>query len=159
VGGAGVAVTLAAAGVIAALSASGEDARTPLAADPAPRFVDDSSAAGVDHVYDGEFEFFVGGGVAAFDCDDDGRSDLFFAGGSEPAALFRNTSEVGGELRFSRVPSPITDLDAVTGAFPLDVDGDRHADLAVLRFGANTVLRGLGDCRFEAADDRFVFSR
>ena len=27
-------------------------------------------------------EFFVGGGVAAFDCDDDGRDDLYFAGGT-----------------------------------------------------------------------------
>ena len=46
------------------------------------------------------FEYFVGGGVAAFDCDDDGRADLFFAGGSEPAALYRNQSPVGGALRF-----------------------------------------------------------
>ena len=47
-----------------------------------PRFVDETTAAGIDHSYDGEFEFFVGGGVAAFDCDDDGRAELFFAGGT-----------------------------------------------------------------------------
>ena len=59
---------------------------------PAPHFVDDTSASGIDHRYDGEFEYFVGGGVAAFDCDDDGRDELFLAGGSEPAALYHNDS-------------------------------------------------------------------
>jgi hypothetical protein len=39
----------------------------------------------------------------------------------------------------------------VTGAYPLDVDGDGHLDLAVLRLGENVVLRGLGGCRFERA--------
>ena len=38
----------------------------------APRFVDEAAAAGVDHRYDGEFEYFVGGGVAVLDCDADG---------------------------------------------------------------------------------------
>lgn len=120
-----------------------------------PRFADDTDAAGVEHTYDGEFAFFVGGGVAAFDCDDDGRHDLYFAGGSRPAALFRNASEVGGALQFEPRPSPVTDLTEVTGAYPLDIDGDGTTDLVVLRRGANEVLRGLGDCRFEPADDAF----
>lgn len=121
------------------------------AAADAPRFVDDTPASGVDHRYAGDFEFFVGGGVAAFDCNDDGRDELFFAGGVEPAALYRNESPVGGELRFARQPSPVTDLTEVTGAYPLDIDSDSLVDLVVLRRGANVVLRGLGDCRFEDA--------
>ena len=125
--------------------------RRPLAA---PHFVDEATAAGIDHTYDGDFEYFVGGGVAAFDCDDDGRAELFFAGGSEPAALYRNESPVGGALRFTRQASPVTDLTAVTGAYPLDVDSDGQVDLAVLRRGGNVMLRGLGDCRFEPANDR-----
>ena len=53
-------------------------------ADPtAPRFIEETAVAGIDHRYDGDFEFFVGGGVAAFDCDDDGLADLYFAGGSQ----------------------------------------------------------------------------
>ena len=64
---------------------------------------DDTTASGVDHRYTGDFQYFVGGGVAAFDCDEDGRADLFFAGGSGPAALYRNESTVGGALRFTRV--------------------------------------------------------
>ena len=121
----------------------------------APHFVDDSEASGIDHRYDGEFEFFVGGGVAAFDCDDDGLSDLFLAGGSESAALYRNESTVAGTLRFTPLESDATDLTSVTGAYPLDIDADSHVDLAVLRVGEDVVLRGLGGCRFERANERW----
>ncbi|HEY7626936.1 MAG TPA: CRTAC1 family protein [Ilumatobacteraceae bacterium] len=120
-----------------------------------PRYVEEAAAAGIDHVYAGDFEFFVGGGVAAFDCNDDGRNELFFAGGTAPAALYRNESDIGGPLRFAQQTSSVTDLTAVTGAYPLDVDGDGHVDLAVLRRGGNELLRGLGDCAFESANDRF----
>jgi enediyne biosynthesis protein E4 len=133
----------------APVSVAGED-DVP-AALGAPRFVEESGA--VDHRYTGDFQYFVGGGVAAFDCDDDRRSELFFAGGSGPAALYHNESVPGGALRFSARPSPVTDLSAVTGAYPLDVDGDGHTDLAVLRVGEDVVLRGLGDCRFERANE------
>jgi hypothetical protein len=115
----------------------------------APRFVDDTDGSGIDHSYEGAYEHFVGGGVAAFDCDDDAMADLFFAGGTAPAALYRNRSEIAGGLRFEPVASPVTDLTAVTGAYPIDLDSDGRLDLAVLRRGANVLLRGLGDCRFE----------
>jgi hypothetical protein len=131
-------------------TACGGGGSGPPAAD-APHFVADDG--GIDHRYEGDFQFFVGGGVAAFDCDDDGRSELFFAGGSAPAALYHNDSPIGGALAFTRLPSPVTDLASVTGAYPLDVDGDGHTDLAVLRVGQDEVLRGLGGCRFERADD------
>jgi enediyne biosynthesis protein E4 len=126
---------------------------TPTVALPPPRFVEEAASAGVDHAYDGDFDFFVGGGVAAFDCDDDRKLDLFIAGGSEPAALFRNRSPVGGALAFERVADAATDLTSVTGAYPLDIDGDRRGDLAVLRLGEDALLRGLGDCRFERANE------
>lgn len=125
----------------------------------APLFVDEASAAGIEHRYEGDFSYFVGGGVATFDCNDDGFPDLYFAGGSARAALFRNASALGGALRFTRVESVVTDLTAVTGAYPLDIDSDSVMDLVVLRNGAgNVVLRGLGDCRFEAANDRFALA-
>jgi hypothetical protein len=115
----------------------------------APHFVDDTAAAGIDHRYDGEFEFFVGGGVGAFDCDDDGRPDLYLAGGSDPAGLYRNESEADGPLRFTRLTSAATDLTEVTGAYPIDIDSDAHIDLAVLRLGEDVILRGRGGCEFE----------
>ncbi|HYN32113.1 MAG TPA: CRTAC1 family protein [Ilumatobacteraceae bacterium] len=120
----------------------------------APRFVDDTTGSGIDHSYEGAYEHFVGGGVAAFDCDDNGLADVYLAGGTEPASLHRNRSEVGGALRFGPLPSSVTDLTAVTGAYPLDIDSDGLTDLAVLRRGANVMLRGLGDCRFEDATEQ-----
>ena len=56
-------------------------------------------------------------------------------------------------LRFTPLPSPVTDLTAVTGAYPLDIDSDGNTDLVVLRVGEDVVLRGLGDCRFERANE------
>lgn len=117
----------------------------------APSFVEVTSA--VDHVYDGDFQYFVGGGVAVFDCDDDRLPDLFLAGGQRPAALFRNVSAIGGDLRFERIDQPTTDETGVTGAYPVDIDSDGLTDLAVLRVGENAVLRGLGGCEFENAND------
>ena len=124
---------------------------------PAPHYVDEAAAAGLDHAYDGEFLYFVGGGVAVFDCDGDGRQDLYLAGGEEPAALFRNRSPVGGALAFDPAPSPATDLSQVVGAYPLDIDADGNVDLAVLRLGENVLLRGLGGCAFERANEAWGF--
>ncbi len=118
-----------------------------------PRLVEATSSAGLQHRYDGGFQFYVGGGVAAFDCDDDGLEDLYLAGGRRPAALYRNTSTVAGSLRFDLVVDDTTDLGGVTGAYPVDVDGDAVLDLVVLRVGENVVLRGLGGCAFERANE------
>jgi hypothetical protein len=86
---------------------------TPTEAMPAPRFVDEARSSGIAHTYDGDSRFYVGGGVAALDCDADGRPDLYLAGGGNPAALFRNRSEIGGELRFERVPDAHVQVDDV----------------------------------------------
>jgi enediyne biosynthesis protein E4 len=123
----------------------------------APRFVEEALTAGVHHAYEGGFDFYVGGGTAVFDCDGDNRPDLFFAGGSAPAALFRNQSRAGGPLRFERAEDAAVQLTDVTGAYPLDIDGDGLTDLAVLRRGENVLLRGLGECRFERANEAWSF--
>jgi len=142
--------------LVAALFAiSRGGATTPREALAPPHFVDESAAAGVSHTYEGPFTFATGGGLAAFDCDDDGRADLYIAGGSGPAAIYRNTSATGGPLRFVAVHDPVTDLTGVIGAYPLDVDGDGQVDLAVLRAGDSVLLRGVGGCRFERANERW----
>ena len=123
------------------------------AADPqAPYFVDVAAAAGMSHAYTGDWTHYVGGGVAAFDCDLDGDPDLFFAGGASPATLYRNDS-APGTLRFSAVVDSALVETGVTGAYPLDIDGDGTMDLAVLRLGANRLYRGLGECRFADAGE------
>jgi len=139
-------------------------ARTAVAADAntadLPDFVDEAIAAGVDHAYRGPWEFFVGGGVAVFDCDGDRRPDMFLAGGTDPAALYRNRSATGGALDFEAVDLALdaADLTKVLGAYPLDVDNDGHTDLAVLRLGANLLLRGGPDCTFSEANDAWAFA-
>ncbi|WP_298846381.1 CRTAC1 family protein [uncultured Ruegeria sp.] len=99
------------------------------------------------HVYDGGWEHFVGGGAAVFDCNGDDQPELFVAGGSNPAQLFINTSEATVSFH-SNTPSQMS-LTGVTGAYPLDIDGDGFLDLAVLRVGKDLLLRGKPDCAFE----------
>jgi hypothetical protein len=143
------------AGALLVLAAVGMVLLSPAPVAPAPHMVEEAEAAGLDHAYQGDFDFFVGGGVAVFDCDDDGKPDVFLAGGASPAGLYRNVGEVGGPLRFTSVPG--TGLPQVTGGYPLDIDGDGNVDLAVLRLGENVLLRGTGDCRFERANERWGF--
>ena len=118
-----------------------------------PRFAPQSS--GITTAYMGEWQYMVGGGAAVFDCDGDTLPDVFIAGGEGPAGLYRNISSPGGDLRFA----PVAGLDdtGVTGAYPLDIDGDGITDLAVLRVGENHLMRGLGGCRFEMANADWGF--
>jgi len=121
-----------------------------------PTFVDVAIDAGIEHVYSGEWAYFVGGGVAVFDCDLDGDADLYFAGGANASKLFINESSNAG-LRFSRAAYADVEEQAVTGAYPLDFDNDGLVDLALLRVGENKLYRGLGDCHFEAANAELGF--
>jgi enediyne biosynthesis protein E4 len=100
------------------------------------------------HSYVGGWEHFVGGGVATFDCDGDALPEIYAAGGTDSARLFRNTASRGETPVFTEsTPHPLA-LTGVTGAYPLDVDGDGLTDLAVLRVGGNGLLRGTGNCEF-----------
>jgi enediyne biosynthesis protein E4 len=131
-------------------------AALPAAAQDIPRFADETVSAGIAHSFAGEWEFMVGGGAAIFDCNADGRKDVYLAGGVNPAALFINQSETGGALAFTPAPSG-ADLDMVTGAYPINIDGDGIPDMVVLRVGENVVMRGLGNCQFENANQALGF--
>ena len=145
------------AGLVTALVAVQFRGATPSVAMGAPHYVEEAAAAGVDHLYDGDSKFAVGAGVAAFDCNGDDKPELYLAGGSNSAALFRNDSPTAGALRFSPLHDPAIDLTEVYGAYPLDIDGDGVVDLAVLRNGESVLLRGLGACRFERANEAWSF--
>jgi hypothetical protein len=126
------------------------------AAGVVPTFVEDTAGAGIDSAYAGEWQYMVGGGVATFDCNDDGFDDMLLAGGTSPARFYRNRSARGGALKFEAENSGL-ELDKVTGAYPLDVDSDGVTDLVLLRVGENVVMRGTGGCRFERANEVWGF--
>jgi len=94
------------------------------------------------HTYAGGWEHFVGGGVAAFDCNGDALPELFLAGGEEPALFLGND----GGFAFSPLPFP--DISRTTGAYPLDINGDGYLDLYVMRAAPDIVLRGGPNCTF-----------
>ncbi len=121
-----------------------------------PSFVEETASAGIDSVYTGEWEYMVGGGAATFDCNGDGFADMLLAGGTSPAKFYRNASSKGGALKFEAEASGL-ELDAVNGVYPLDVDSDGNTDLVLLRVGENVVMRGLGNCRFERANEAWGF--
>jgi hypothetical protein len=123
-----------------------------------PRFVEEAEAAGVHHVYAGEFPYFVGGGVATFDCDDDHRPDLYLAGGANAAALYRNESPVGGALRFTKISDPATDLTRVLGAYPIERRRDGLSDLAgPAATGERAPARAWATVGFERANEAWGY--
>ena len=112
-------------------------------------FTDQSHGLPMEHSYTGDWEHFVGGGVAVFDCNGDDRPDIFVAGGTSPARLFVNETIDDGALQFA--DGAADEILGVTGAYPIDVDSDGLIDLAVLRVGPNMLLKGNGECGFDNA--------
>ena len=142
--------------VVVLIATSCGGAVEPTDALPAPAYVDDTRGAGVVHAYTGDWRYFEGGGVAVFECSGDEMPELYFAGGDSQAALFQNSGEAGGPLRFQPLQETGLELDAVTGAYPIDIDSDAITDLVGLRNGENVVFKGLGRCEFERANEQWA---
>ena len=68
-----------------------------------PRFAEETESAGLQSRFEGEEEYIVGGGVAAFDCDDDGLPDLYVTAGVGKAKLYRNRSARGQALKLQEL--------------------------------------------------------
>ena len=78
----------------------------------------------------------IGGGVAVFDCDGDGTPGPVLRRRQRArAARTGTTARPAARCASRRSTDAATDIDGVTGAYPLDVDGDGARDLAVLRDG------------------------
>jgi len=151
-----------------ALIAQTTTAQTSFHAD-VPVYKEQALLAGIEHRYGGPWEYFVGGGVSAFDCNQDRMPDLFIAGGENPAALYVNNSKPGGTLSFTQRTFPSSRLhhtaDAqnpglknVLGSYPLDIDNDGILDVVVLRVGQNQLYKGGPDCHFTLANTLWRFA-
>jgi enediyne biosynthesis protein E4 len=135
-----------------ALTHLAADAQAPVPTPAIPRFVEETDTSGLQSRFEGESEFLVGGGVATFDCDGDGLPEVYVTAGVNKAKFYRNRSKQGGAIKLQETRSGLELTNAI-GAYPLDVDGDGNTDVVVLRVGEVQVFRGLGDCKFQRAND------
>jgi hypothetical protein len=103
----------------------------------------------------------VGGGVALFDCDDDGDLDAYLTNGgylenapaeSTPAdALYVNDGS--GSFSDGTERAGLGDTNWTNGVRVVDLDGDGLPDLYLTNYGPNVLYRNVGDGRFEDVTD------
>jgi enediyne biosynthesis protein E4 len=148
-----------------AISVGGPEAVKTGGAAPSVPFTDVAAAAGIGFVHsngaygDKLLPETMGGGVAVFDVDGDGDSDLLFVDSGRwphrkdgkpaptPLALFRNDTKPSGPLRFAEVtrewglaapfPEPFYGMGVAVG----DYDGDGDRDVFLTGLGTNRLLR------------------
>ncbi len=90
------------------------------------KFVEETDASGIESRYQGDWEYMVGGGgVAAFDCNDDGYEDLYLAGGEAKAPVYCEREQArrrvafqapGQRPRIDASPAAIRSMSTATGS-------------------------------------------
>ena len=110
-------------------------------------------------------ETMGGGGVALFDCDNDGRLDIavvndstidrYFAGGDPMITLYHQDGDAG-KLHFSDVTTSagVTTRGWGMGIAVADFDNDGLPDLYVTGYGHNVLYHNLGGCKFKDVTDK-----
>ncbi len=100
----------------------------------------------------------MAGGVAAFDYNNDGRPDLFFANGAAGDAMIKDGPRYWNRLYRNDGGMKFTDVTAEAGlagtgfsmgAAAADFDNDGNVDLFVPGVGQSTLYRNLGNGKFE----------
>jgi hypothetical protein len=144
-----------------------------LARSPAISFADVSQSSGltVPHVSTPEKRYIVesmSGGVALFDCDEDGSLDVavangssverFKAGGDPFITLYRQLSEgdTDAQPRFENITASagLTRRGWGMAVTAVDYDNDGRTDLFVTGYQGNVLYRGLGQCRFQDVTEK-----
>jgi hypothetical protein len=121
------------------------------------RFVLDNHATPEKHTIE-----TMAGGVAAFDADGDGRTDIFFTNGAAIPSLrkespkyhnrlFRNVTETGGPMKFfdATADAGLAGEGYSMGAAAGDFDNDADVDLFVAGVYRNLLYRNRGQGQFE----------
>jgi hypothetical protein len=140
---------------------------------PAISFADVSQLSGltVPHVSTPEKRYIIesmSGGVALFDCDEDGYLDVavangssvkrFKSGGDPFITLYRQLSErdTDARQRFDNVTTPagLTRRGWGMAVTAVDYDNDGRADLFVTGYGGNALYRGIGQCKFQDVTEK-----
>jgi hypothetical protein len=105
-------------------------------------------------------ETMGGGGIALFDCDNDGKLDIavvndttidrYLAGGVPMVTLYHQ-DDSGGKIHFTDITKEagLTTRGWGTAIAVGDFDNDGLPDLYVTGYGHNALYRNLGGCRFE----------
>lgn len=110
-------------------------------------------------------ETMGGGGIALFDCDNDGKLDIavvndttiprYLAGGDPMITLYHQDG-TGGKIHFTDI-TKAAGLTARGWGMAIavgDYDNDGLPDLYVTGYGHNVLYHNLGGCRFEDVTDR-----
>ncbi len=103
------------------------------------------------------FPEMMGGGVAVFDANEDGRLDLYFISGAPEGGGVSNRLYLQGEdgrYADATAGSGLADDGYGTGVAVGDVDNDGHEDVFVANIGPDRLYRGGGDGTFEDVTTR-----
>ncbi|HTV54621.1 MAG TPA: CRTAC1 family protein [Terriglobia bacterium] len=131
---------------------------------PPVRFENVASAAGLDFVLHNHptpqkhlIETMTGG-IAAFDCNHDGLTDIFFTNGASIPSFQKDSPEYFNRLYRNEGGCKFTDVTEQAGvagagysmgAAAADYNNDGHVDLLVAGVFRNILYRNLGNGRFE----------
>jgi hypothetical protein len=105
----------------------------------------------------------IPGGVALFDCDNDGYLDIFFANGASLPDFSKNSGKFSNRLYRNNHDGTFTDVTARAGlrgegysigAAAADYDNDGFVDLYVTGFDRNSLYHNNGDGTFTDVTDK-----